>query len=159
VGQEAHGPEVGGLSEDGLEGRVVAVLAEQGAAADGAVEHVVDVAAGGDAGSAWHGGSLTRPARPCQQKRLPTPFLHPGKGDGHVQRRDTCHGLGGDRPEPVANRLMCRRLPINFSADPADLSTHFGLAASVFAHFIANSTLSMFRVELICERWFEMQYS
>src|SRR5262249_37325437 len=77
VGQEAHGPEVGGLSEDGLEGGVVAILAEQGGGAEGGVEHVGDVAAGGAAGSAWHGGKSNPPGPTLSTEKTPDPFSSP----------------------------------------------------------------------------------
>ena len=56
VRQEAGREEVLGLAQGLLEGGLIAGLGEEGGAADGPVEDVVDEAAGGAAPTSGHGG-------------------------------------------------------------------------------------------------------
>lgn len=77
VGHEAVVEEAGGvaferLEKDALEGGVVGVLVEEGAAADAAVEGVVDQAAGGVAGTAGHAGSnVMKEGKAVKTNRVP----------------------------------------------------------------------------------------
>src|SRR5262249_11330988 len=104
IGQDSHGVPLQRGGQDTLEGGVIGGCFEQGGPGDGAIEHVVDEAAGSMACGARHGRRICRGRTSVKKKRAASPFVLPEPSAGVLAVNDALERF--EKIDPLKANLV-----------------------------------------------------